>query len=198
MMTKRTKREHVIGEAKQLGRDFIGVDEWKRSKLGYLTGFSAFTTAGKRVFKPAAALGAATWQAGKRAFGREEVVRLPTEASDPSDRFLVAREVYGATDAILRNRCRATHNMALAMFLTFLALLVYGIICYADIRGNLPPGLGHVFPFYLTFPVACLFLRASFHNYQIRHEALHSFGRFLRSGELLAISPKLNRDREVH
>src|SRR5690554_2693719 len=180
MMIKRTNREHVIHEAKELGRDFVGVDEWKRSKIGYLTGFSAFTTAGKRVFKPAADLGAATWQAGKRAFGREEVVRLPTKASDPSVRFLVAREVYGATDAILHDRCRATHNMALAMFLTFLALLVYGIIWYADLRGNLPPGLGHVFPFYLNFPVACLFLRASFHNYQIRHEALYSFGRFLR------------------
>lgn len=195
-MTKRTNRERIVHEAKELGRDFVGVDEWKRSKLGYLTGFSAFITAGKRVARPNIFFGRAIGKMAKAAFGKEEIVKLPTDADDPFERFLVARHVYGVDDFRLRDRCRATHNMAFAMFMVSLACFVYGTVFFADLRGSLPGLLGYLFPFLMLFPSLMMFLRASFWNYQVRHEALYSFGHFLRSGELLAISPKLNRDRE--
>lgn len=191
MVEKRAKEQEVqdriLQEGKEVVNDLLGVNEWKRSKLGVITGFSGFSTTARRSFGgPVANLGRGTLRIIKKTFAREKVAPLPTGSENPSERFRVAQQVYGCNEEDIADLTRGSGRQALIYFVALVLSLCWGIYLVPTTSRQLLPPLGYLFPFFLVIPTVALFLRASFYNWQLRHRRLGSFQEFVRSGEVLA------------
>lgn len=189
---KNDKTEHdnitskVISEGKDFVSDVSGANEWKRSKLGAITGVSTFTNAFRTTFSgPLVNLGSGTAKILKRVFGKDELTKLPTDSKDAKERFEVAQQVYQRNDQEVRELIDRSNVQAMIYFIATALAFCYGIIIYPTVSTQLFFPIGHVFPFFLVFPLACLFLKNSFYNWQLRYRKLGTFREFWKSGEIL-------------
>src|SRR3546814_12724535 len=81
----------------------LGARQWRRSKLGYLTGIG---TLSETIRGTGATIGGAGGRLATLARvvfpPRQRIVPLPTDSTDPSDRFVVASHVYGRSEGDIR------------------------------------------------------------------------------------------------
>lgn len=175
-------QDRIADEAAGAARDdLLGADEWKRSKIGYLTGFSAFAKGISGVggiWKEstgtvlAMARGLVSSEPGKP---------LETGSADPVVRFQAAVAVYDRTEPDIEADVAATRKWFYLYFVLAVLALGFGIATW-----HLPPGpFGAVREFIGRFALipalAALTMRAAFYNWQLRTRALGSFGKWIAS-----------------
>lgn len=164
-----------------LKNDVIGVDDWKRSKIGYISGFSNF----RRMF------GAATStfrdSAGRLSLlrtsltARERVVEMPNIDSDPAKRFADAMRFYGRSENDIRAMLRASHrNSLFFLSLTFLGV-IWGLGSFLIWPSD---GIVSIFSRFVPVPLTmALYLKNAYTNYILRNRALLTFKQFVASAQ---------------
>lgn len=181
-------RDRVIREGRDFAREFSGLEERRRSKLGFWTGFSAFSSAGRSVVALAGGAARNAYSVTRMALGREQAPALPTDSTDPKARFALAQELYGRSDeevAVMEQRSR---RQAFLLFIMTLLSLCWGILLLPTAVADSGGPLSYLFPFFLIFPLSALTLRAAFWHWQLRHRSLRGFREFMSSGEVLCFT----------
>ena len=189
---KDRKLDHpALREAKDaLANDLAGRDEWRRSKIGYLTGFGAAKKVAQSSWRLAASPVRSLWIMGKDALGKERIDRLPTKTDDPAQRFKVAQYCYDRSDDDVADLVAKSQRQFTLFFVLLVLAVGWGIVTVGTSGAALPFGLGYPFAFTLVFTLLPLAARSAFWNWQLRARRLGSFMEWLRSpGEWMPPDP---------
>lgn len=181
-------REAAEGVKDAVQETIIGKDEWKRSKLGYLFGFSALTRnvggvadRGRKSFW--------RWSFFKTGAFRhdDQGVAIEEEVTDAHLRFRAAMDANGRTLTEINRSVDNTYRQFWLFATLFVLAFAWGV---GSLIGT---GLGSgifmitdiLFRFALLPILTALILRAGFTNWLFRRRRLDGLGDYLRSGELL-------------
>jgi len=167
-----------IGVRKIIRDDLIGVDDWKRSKIGFLTGYSAAKRAvgsfGSSV-KDSSSRISTLWGS---IFTKEELPSLP-EGGEPDERFVAALRLYQVTGDKLHkmraNTRRATYLYATLSFFSICAGIISLVLYPTSSAISAIMRLG-LFPL-----VAALTFKHAFTNWIVRTKRLGTPGEFIKS-----------------
>src|SRR5690625_3210751 len=123
-------KTRIIDEGRDVVSDISGIQDWKRSRLGTLTGVSVFSTAIRQTFGgPVRNLYKGTGKVLGRTFGREEETpSLPTRSSDSRRRFEIAQEVHGRSDSDVEDLTHKSSRQALVFFIAMVLATCWGIL----------------------------------------------------------------------
>jgi hypothetical protein len=170
-----------------LKNDVLGADEWKRSKLGYITGV---TVAGKAIGSIANSARDSTsrtktlWADVTRS-QTPDVPELddPTRFADAKERFSEAMRVQGVTEAdlrrIMRNTKRAGHLYGW-LTLGSVAVVIGSFIFWT------PNGIVEIVTrFGLSILLLALTFKNTFTNWCVRNRVATSPKDYFKSGDLL-------------
>lgn len=176
-----------------LKNDLLGADDWKRSKIGYLTGFSAFSRMGKSFIGNIGDSYERTATLWRNLFPPSSSLPelpAPTDGETAYSRFSAAQRQHGRTD---RDILRSIVNTRRSAYFYF-AIALIGII-YISVSMYVWPPTGLIdVAFRFCIPVLLLVfaIRAAYTNWMFRNKALFTMKEFILSGEWL---PKDNFKR---
>ncbi|MBO9428759.1 DotA/TraY family protein [Sulfitobacter sp. R18_1] len=172
------KKFNVKSEATSIVKDdFLGADEWKKSKVGYITGVSGIASGVRKVGSLGAGSIKRTASAAKWLFSRDKAQPLPTTSDDPAQRFQVAMQFYGRTEEDIQRITRASRTHAFTWMFILLALTVWAF--YQMPFGMQGVSLRHwLFPFFAHLFVVPMTMRSLFWNWQLRTRRLGSWSEF--------------------
>ncbi len=171
--------------------EVLGKEEWKRSKVGFLTGFSTVTdnvsslgTLGGESVGRVRTLFAKAFSPTSTGIAVEEGI------DDPAMRFREAMRVNGKTLTDVNRSCGVTYRQfwlfaGLTAFTLLLGVFLVGTMAY---QGHFNP-FGCVFAFLPLPLVGALTLRAGYTNWMFRRRRLDSLGAYLRSGHVTPRRP---------
>lgn len=180
-----TPKNQVTAEEKSeltklWSEDISPSTDWKRSKLGTITGFAPLKRNIKASGRIAAPMGKFMWRGIKGIFSRTKVVDLDTQSTDPEERFRAAMEQYGRSDEYVEIAVKASARSALVYSVLTILLTIYAI--YLSV--NATSIYGYLFPFVLHPFLIARSIRGLFWNWQLRNKSLRSFHDFRkRPGE---------------
>lgn len=163
-------------------RDVVGSDEFKSSRIGYLTGASALR---KSFVGSVSQLGQSS-----KIFGLARRILLPARApaselarfEDDRERFAQAAARFDTSEASLQSLQRGTFwSLWLYFGLAVLSVIwgAYLLASYDDISGFLDV----LFPFFPLFAIVPLFLKQSLWHHQLRTRSLTHFSVFIKHPE---------------
>ena len=169
--------------AKDEAREFAGAEQWKRSKIGFLTGVGTFIEAAGTVKSAYSEASGRTRALFAMAFKKDtQGVAVSEPIDDPKERFRAAmianqktlKSVNASVDATFRQfwlyAVLAFVNVAYALYMTF------------ESGSSI---LGSAFRL-LPLPLACLLaVRAGYTNWMFRRRSLDGLPAYFRSGEML-------------
>lgn len=170
-----------------LKEDVVGVSDFKRSKVGALTGFSAASKVVSGVKGQVANSIDRTGTLFKDLMAKDDVPSLPDNDGDARERFVASMRLHRKTDkdiaAIVRNSCRSSR--------LYLALSVIGTLAsawsiYAYPIAGLMDLTARIGPLPLIY---ALTMKHVYTNWMVRHRKLDSFSAFLKSGDWLPKMP---------
>lgn len=183
-------KEAVATEGKAFLRDDLaGVDEWKQSKIGYLTGVTAARKAAAAQWRFMSGSAKSVAKVFGMVFRKEVAEPLPTDSDDASIRFSVAQEVYGRTDADISDDQTATNRMFLLYFTAFIAALSIGFLSFGYLKPIFPAPFDWIMRFIALPPTIALMLRAGFYNWQLRTRRLGSMMEYVTTPSSWLPSP---------
>jgi len=167
--------------------DVIGVSDFKRTKVGSLTGFSAAARAVGTVKGQVEDSLSRTQGLFKSLTAAENVPALPDDGGDAAERFAASMRLHGRSDrdleVIVRNSCRSAWLYiglgAVACAFSAWSMVAHPPASFVDSMARLGP---------LPLVVA-LALKHSYTNWIVRRRRLDGFGAFLKSGEWLPEMP---------
>lgn len=171
---------------KAISEDFVGSDEFRKSKIGYLTGVSAFAKSASSALRPAVGFGSA--------FGRIIYRFLKSNAptnqhirsvSDDAERFEAAMIHYGRTYEDLPGIQRQSRNAAMLYAALSIAATGWGCYLLSSDGYSVQGLLRYVFPFFLLSFLVPYYLKYSLYYHHVKHRRLTKFGEFLRSPRLI-------------
>lgn len=164
-------------------RDLVGADEWRASKIGYLTGVSSIVRGGATAFRGTGGGLRLIGRMLKTVFVRDKTTPLPTDSADLSERFRVAQAAYGRTDDEIAEMVVRSGRQAWLYAMISIALFVWAV--YRIGEGNNGP-FGPVFPLLPLLFILPFLARAAFWNWQLRTRRLGSVREWAgRPGEWL-------------
>ncbi|WP_431858747.1 DotA/TraY family protein [Azospirillum sp.] len=173
--------------------DVLGIDEWRSNWFGALRGKGRVLGTGWRSVNGLFAGAVSDIGALARgAFGRHIVPPLPSQATDPAERFQVAQWFYDRSDDFLTTAQAGTHRYFLLYLAALIALLA---IAVGSVGGGHVTGLLEWISFLGCFAAVPAFgalaIRAAFYNFQLRKRRLDSFASWLRQpGEWWTEAPE--------
>lgn len=161
--------------------DVLGVDEWQSDWKGALRGKGRVLGTGWRSINGLWAGAVSNIRMLARgAFGRQTVQPLPSQATDPAERFHVAQRYYDRSDDFLTTAQACTHRYFLLHLAALIALLA---IAVGSVGGGHVTGVLEwisLLGCFATTPVfSVLAIRAAFYNFQLRKRRLDSFASWL-------------------
>lgn len=164
--------------------DLVGRDQWKRSKLGYLTGAGPIRQSMATIGRTVSDAGSSWRTLTQAVFRRGSDVR-GVDVDDPAERFRASMFVHGKSEADIAALQRRSHNaFYLYAVLTVVAFLA-GAIGHRFIPSPIPIPfwIGLVFRF-AAVPMICGFaFRWGYTNYIVRNRSYLSAADYLRSGD---------------
>lgn len=194
-MTKEPAKKYVKAsdvdqneyDAKKLAKDvfvkdLVGAEDWKRSKTGYLTGFSVFRKSFGSLFNNFSGSIHRVSSLWASLLSSEDVKALP-EGGSPEDRFRSSMFLHGKSESDLRliieNTWRSTWLYVAISAVGF--LIICASFFYVNYNTKLD-GLLRFAPLFVTIP---LVFKHAYTNWMVRNKRLDSALNYLRSGELL-------------
>jgi hypothetical protein len=164
--------------------DLLGAEDWRRSKIGFITGFSAFRRMGQSVSSNVSTSVYRTSSLfNSIARSTEDIPSLPRHSGsyDPYERFIQAQEINGTNEqdiqVVLTNTVKS--------FYLYVALTVGGL-SYITVDIFMHPTmatLDMIAKFGLVFLGAALIFRSAYTNFMFRHRALVLPRDFIKSGD---------------
>ncbi|TLX17121.1 hypothetical protein [Rhizobium sp. MHM7A] len=169
-----------------LKNDLLGAEDWKRSKIGYLTGFSAFSRMGKSfVGNIGDSYGrtAALWRNLFPPNSDLPELPAPTDGETAYSRFSAAQRQHARSDTdILRSIINTRRSAYFYLAIAFIGLIYASVSIYVWP----PTGLIDVaFRFCVPALLLVFTIRAAYTNWMFRNKALFTLREFFLSGEWL-------------
>ncbi|WP_372399849.1 DotA/TraY family protein [Azospirillum sp. HJ39] len=177
-------RERAESETRGMAEDLVGVQGWRRSKLGWLIGADV----------PGQLLGGivhgfgSSWRrtanlAQLAILRRDRVMPLPTYDSDPDHRFQIAARVYGRSAADLDADIKGLARRFTLYFVMAVLVLAAFIASLPHAIPSLPRAVDIACRFMVPLMAFAVTARVSFYSWQMRTRRLGSVREWLRSGD---------------
>jgi len=115
-------------------------------------------------------------QRARMLFQRAPIQALPTDSTDPAERFRVAAEMYGVSDAEIE---RKTRTSAVCFWLS--AVPIFPLIAVAGMLARWRDFDAAIITASLLLICTSQALKCGLANYQFRTHSLHSFGDYWRT-----------------
>jgi len=168
--------------------DLAGRREWKGSKLGYVTGYSAVASTVRSVAGQVSDAFGTVLGLFRAVSAKEDTSHLPgidESITDPEVRFEAARQAMGKTDEDLEQIASNTHRGFYFYIALLMAVVVIGVasMAFGNISG-LPTVLDVALRFALVPALLSLAIRFGYLNWIVRKRAIRGLGEYLRSGEI--------------
>jgi len=166
--------------------DLAGRREWKGSKLGYVTGYSAVASTVRSVAGQVSDAFGTVLGLFRAVSAKEDTSHLPgidESITDPEVRFEAARQAMGKTDEDLEQIASNTHRGFYFYIALLMAVVVIGVasMAFGNISG-LPTILDVALRFALVPALLSLAIRFGYLNWIVRKRAIRGLGEYLRSG----------------
>jgi conjugal transfer/type IV secretion protein DotA/TraY len=195
--TRATASEDLGAELRGAADDVLGAQEWKSSKLGYLSGMGAiaggFRAIGGAVGSSLSQL--RTFYNAALGRGSEDDNLESVMIDDASERFLESMRLYGKTLADVDAMQNRTWRGCLFFAGMTLVALAYGMASYIWS----PPVAGVFLPFDFAYrfitvaPLAAFALKWGYTNWMLRRRRYDTLIEYLRSGEWAPQRARANR-----
>lgn len=189
--------EAAVREARDvLVEDVVGTRQWRRSKLGYLTGFGTFMDGARKVGSIAGESKSRISEMYGAAFPKENQEPLPTDSDDPKERFMVASEFHGHQDEGLLKIQENTWRSFMLYFVLMVASLAIGIASLPHSIGGdiLPKFMDYGLRFAILMPLAALTFRSGYTNWIVRRRSLEGPGSYLASFDWFPERPSAGKN----
>lgn len=202
-MTKRpaedSDRSHLADDAATFAKDeLLGARQWRRSKVGYLTGVGTITDAGRSVAGAASQGWGRIERLWAYAFRRDYggIGISADEIADSRDRFVAAMAANGKTIEDIDHSVGVTYKQFwfYAFLMVACAIIGVGSLVFGGYRltDNLLMNLAFaVIRFCPLLLLSVLTLRAGWTNWSFRRRRLDGVREYLRSGVILPKSAPL-------
>ena len=158
--------------------DLLGSSEWKKSKLGYLTGYSAAKKIGASVVNAPVSYANSYLKAVVSVFKRKRQKTHLSDIDDSRVRFQAAMRHYNRSEADLVRLEKQTKSTFLMYGLFSLLSIIWGLYQMAspNFEYSIFSVLFCIFPFFILFP---LFIKHYYWLMQIRERDLFPFSDFI-------------------
>jgi len=180
-----TNQDHYDGKtlAKDLVvKDLVGAEDWKKSKTGYLTGFSVAKRSISTIFSTASTSVGNVGRLWSTLLSSENVPELP-DGGGPRERFEASMQLHGRTESDLRviieNTWKSSMLYAAVSAVGF--LLISSSFLYVGYDKPLD-GLIRFAPLFVTVP---MLIKHAYTNWMVRNRKLDSLASYIRSGDML-------------
>lgn len=191
-----TAENRFTKAAKDLGRDFIGVDEFRQSKIGYLTGATAIKQSVDVVTGAVKDSRSRLGIMAKAALGRDSGgVPVPKDFHGDEHAFFEASR-------LVNNKTHEDVDHSIDN--TFKQFCLYGLLLAISVAwgtsvarsSDVPAPFSLMLGYSLSIPLAALTFRAAWTNWAFRNRTLN-FPRFFAAGRdmLLKRAPKIQYHR---
>lgn len=170
--------------------DLVGRDQWRRSKLGYLTGVGPIRQSMSTIGRTVSETGR-TWRVlGRALFRRESAVRS-VDVDDPAERFEASMFVHGRTEADLVTLQRRSHHAFYLYAVLALVAFVVGTLAHKFIPSSIaiPAGLRILFGLAVIPMLGAFAFRWGYTNYIVRRRSYLPARAYLRSGDWFPVLP---------
>ncbi|MFC6046835.1 DotA/TraY family protein, partial [Methylobacterium hispanicum] len=164
--------------------DLVGREQWRRSKLGYLSGVGPLRQSMSTVGRTLGDTGR-TWRAlGRAIFRRDNDVRT-VDVDDPAERFEASMFVHGRTEADLVALQRRSHQAFYLYAILAVAAFVIGALSHTFVPSSIPVpvGLRIVFSLAVVPMLAAFAFRWGYTNFIVRRRSYLPASAYLRSGD---------------
>lgn len=173
-------RDRAASKAAEIGRnDLLGADEWKNSRLTWLSGLGP---AMRAVSLPVGMVTGSVRRVGdmaRLAIRRDRVEPLPTSSTDAAERFRVAQHMYQRTEEDIQLDVQSTAKQFTFLFIAATLMAAFAILTF-DHNGPMPLLIQLTWRFALVLPVVLMAARMGFYNWQLRTRQLGSVLAWLR------------------
>lgn len=194
-MTKRpaNDRTHLAEDAADFAKEeLLGARQWRRSKIGYLTGASTFTDAGRAIADTGSQAKGRIERLFAYAFRRDYGgIGISTEdVTDSRERFVAAMAANGKTIQEIDHSVGVTYKQFWFYAFLMLACAVIGVgsLVFGGYSLTDNPLMNLAFAVIRFCPLlllAALTLRAGWTNWSFRRRRLDGIQDYLRSGQIL-------------
>lgn len=177
-MTDKSNRKQLPGVIKD---DLIGADEFRNSKIGYLSGYSAIKKSGTSILRPLGS-GLSIIARSRHIFWPRRSVEKTylSDIEDDKERFQEAMAKHERTQEDLISLEKHFRFLTIMYLMFVIAGAAWGFHVinkdHYDVTG--PSSL--LFPFFQLFLLVPLFFQNAFYYYQVRTRTLHSFKYFMK------------------
>lgn len=164
--------------------EILGARQWKRSKLGYITGVGAFRDSAQSVLEGGKDSMERLRGLAKLGFGREQKGRaVPANILDAQERFNAAMFLNGKNDKAIADSIKTTHKQAIFYFVLLALTVVLGLgsmLVFGLMLTQLPV-VDLLFRLIPAPVLGALTLRAAYTNWLFRRRALLSMSDFFKA-----------------
>jgi conjugal transfer/type IV secretion protein DotA/TraY len=198
MAERRNRNDNDLAD---LGRetlvdDLVGRDQWKRSKIGYLTGAGPIRQSMASIGRTAKDAGA-SWKTMFRAVFRRDSDVRSVDAEDPAERFRASMFVHGRSEADVVDLQRRSHNAFYLYAVLAIVALIAGAFAHRFIPSpiQLPALLSVIFRFAAVPMLGAFAFRWGYTNFIVRNRSYLPAAEYLRSGDWFPQKPASPRGR---
>jgi conjugal transfer/type IV secretion protein DotA/TraY len=192
MAEKRNRREQDLADVgrETLVDDLVGRDQWKRSKIGYLTGAGPLRQSMSTIGRTISEAGTSWRMLWNAALKRDSDVRS-VDVDDPVERFRASMFVHGKTEADVIALQRRSHSAFYLYAVLAIVALLAGAIGHRFIPSPIPIPfwISLVFRFAAVPMLGAFAFRWGFTNFIVRNRSYLSAGEYLRSGDWFPQQP---------
>ena len=189
------QRNRKADDLADLGRetlvdDLVGREQWKRSKIGYLTGAGPIRQSMSTIGRTVSDAGS-SWRAlTKAVFRRGSDVRS-VDVDDPAERFRTSMFVHGRSESDVVALQRRSHNAFYLYAVLAVVALLAGAVGHRFIASPLPIPfwISLVFRFAAVPMLGAFAFRWGYTNFIVRNRSYLSAGEYLRSGDWFPQQP---------
>lgn len=170
--------------------DLVGRDQWRRSKLGYLTGVGPIRQSMSTIGRTVGETGR-TWRALGRALFRRDSDARAVNVDDPAERFEASMFVHGRTEADLVALQRRSHHAFYLYAVLALVAFVVGTLSHKFIPSSIaiPAGLRILFGLAVIPMLGAFAFRWGYTNFIVRRRSYLPVLAYLRSGNWFPVLP---------
>lgn len=166
--------------------DLLGRNDWRGSKLGFISGASMLASAARRAGENLLGSFSRVGKLYGAATRGEDTSALPViEESDTAARFEAAMEAYGKTEDDLKNMASNSFRgfYFYALMIAVMASIGGASFAFGNVTG-LPFVIDAVLRFAAVPALLALMLRFGHLNWMVRNRRLDGLGRYILSGAL--------------
>lgn len=194
MAEQRNRREQDLADVgrETLVDDLVGRDQWKRSKIGYLTGAGPIRQSMSTIGRTVSDAGASWRKLTQAVFRRGSDVR-GVDVADPAERFQASMFVHGKSEADVVALQRRSHNAFYLYAVLAVVALLAGAIGHRFVASPLPIPfwISLVFRFAAVPMLGAFAFRWGYTNYIVRNRSYLSAAEYLRSGDWFPQQPAI-------